>query len=68
MSRPVTDATLLKRERADNKRLRIELSASQRSLQAAHKIAARALEDADAWKERFDLLLKRDAKGAPNAS
>lgn len=61
MAREASDATLLKRERANNRRLTTELFESQqvatREIQRAKALA----KEVDEWKARFDALLKRDA-------
>jgi hypothetical protein len=61
MPREASDATLLRNARADIRRLKAELFQSRDTATRAI-LRGRALENELAeWKERFDLLLKRDA-------
>jgi len=60
MAKTASDTTLLRRERADNKRLRAELSLIRQDWMKADLKAERLAKEVEEWKARFDALLKRD--------
>lgn len=65
MSRQASEATLLRNSRAEIKQLAAELFEARREATSALRKAEQFKQEVQEWKDRFDLLLRRDiAQGA----
>lgn len=67
MSRAPSEATQIKNLRRDLNELRGELTRTQAAMSTYRTRATKAEQECAEWKERFDILLRRDeSKGGGN--